>query len=72
MALVGYTNVGKSATLNTLLKMTTSEAQKNVFEKNMLFATLQTHTRRIKQPKRPAFILSDTVGFVTRLPHEVG
>ena len=71
VALVGYTNVGKSATLNTLLKMTTSEAQKNVFEKNMLFATLQTHTRRIKQPKRPAFILSDTVGFVTRLPHEL-
>lgn len=71
VALVGYTNVGKSATLNTLLRKTATDKEKNVFEKNMLFATLQTHTRRIKQEKRPPFVLSDTVGFVTRLPHEL-
>ncbi|MDY0210361.1 MAG: GTPase HflX [Acholeplasma sp.] len=71
VALVGYTNVGKSATLNTLIDYVSNPIKKDVFEKNMLFATLETYSRRIKQAKKPSFILSDTVGFVSRLPHEL-
>ena len=71
VSLVGYTNVGKSATLNSLIEVASNPIKKDVFEKNMLFATLETHTRRIKQQKKPQFILSDTVGFVSRLPHEL-
>lgn len=67
VSLVGYTNAGKSATLNSLL--TVIESDKRVFEKDVLFATLRTHTRKIKKKGYPAFILTDTIGFIDKLPH---
>ncbi len=70
VALVGYTNAGKSSVMNMLLEMTKpDEPEKKVFEKDMLFATLDTFSRRIEFPDNRAFILIDTVGFVSKLPH---
>ena len=68
VALVGYTNSGKSALMNRILSMTEKE-EKTVFEKDMLFATLDTSQRRIKLDTNHEFILIDTVGFVSKLPH---
>ena len=69
VALVGYTNAGKSSLLNTLLdySITTNE-KKIVMEKDMLFATLDTSTRLIKLPSNKEFLVSDTVGFINKLP----
>lgn len=67
VSLVGYTNAGKSATLNSLLKYIDSD--KSVFEKDILFATLETQSRAIKRKGFPTFILTDTIGFVSKLPH---
>ncbi len=66
IALVGYTNSGKSTLLNTLCP----DKQKKVFEKDMLFATLETSTRHIKI-KNHDCLLTDTVGFIERLPHHL-
>jgi GTP-binding protein HflX len=63
LALVGYTNVGKS-TLMTLL------SKSEVFAENKLFATLDTTTRKIVFENTP-FLLSDTVGFIRKLPHHL-
>ncbi|MCB0699975.1 MAG: GTPase HflX [Chitinophagales bacterium] len=63
VALVGYTNVGKS-TLMTLL------SKSDVFAENKLFATLDTTTRKIVYEQTP-FLLSDTVGFIRKLPHHL-
>lgn len=76
VALVGYTNAGKSTTMNGLLQEFGhgNEQQNNdkqVFEKDMLFATLDTHVRRIDLPHHLSFIFSDTVGFVSNLPHKL-
>ena len=72
VALVGYTNAGKSTTLNELLKVFSEDSdKKQVFEKNMLFATLDTSVRRIDLPDDRSFILSDTVGFISKLPHNL-
>ncbi|HML36932.1 MAG TPA: GTPase HflX [Bacillota bacterium] len=68
VALVGYTNSGKSALMNRLLQMTEKE-EKSVFEKDMLFATLDTAQRSVKLDTNQEFILIDTVGFVSKLPH---
>lgn len=68
VALVGYTNAGKSAVMNHLLSVTNKE-DKNVFEKDLLFATLDTSQRNIKLDSKEEFILVDTVGFVSHLPH---
>ncbi|MEA4986633.1 MAG: GTPase HflX [Anaerovorax sp.] len=68
VALVGYTNSGKSALMNRLLSQSEKE-DKIVFEKNMLFATLDTSQRSIKLDSNLEFILIDTVGFVSKLPH---
>ena len=68
VALVGYTNSGKSALMNRLLQMTEKE-EKSVFEKDMLFATLDTAQRSVKLETNQEFILIDTVGFVSKLPH---
>ncbi len=70
VALVGYTNSGKSALMNRLLQMTEKE-EKNVFEKDMLFATLDTAQRNVKLDTNHEFILIDTVGFVSKLPHSL-
>ncbi len=68
IALVGYTNSGKSALMNKFLEMSEKE-DKTVFEKDMLFATLDTAQRLIKLDPQTEFILIDTVGFVSKLPH---
>ncbi len=70
VALVGYTNAGKSSLMNGLTAYLEQD-QEPVFEKDMLFATLDTKARRIQQENKPPFILIDTVGFVSKLPHEL-
>lgn len=70
VALVGYTNAGKSALMNRLLCNAEKE-EKTVFEKNMLFATLDTSQRSVKLDDNRQFILIDTVGFVSKLPHSL-
>lgn len=73
VALVGYTNAGKSTTMNGLLQLSTSNhaKSKTVLAKDMLFATLDTAVRRIDLEQQVSFILSDTVGFVSKLPHQL-
>lgn len=71
VALVGYTNAGKSTTLNGLLKLLKQDETKQVFEKDMLFATLDTSIRRLNFADNKSFLLSDTVGFVSKLPHQL-
>ena len=71
VALVGYTNAGKSTTMNALLDFSNSATEKKVFEKNMLFATLETSTRQIQLSDNKQFLLTDTVGFVSKLPHQL-
>ncbi|MGQ9847740.1 MAG: GTPase HflX [Bacteroidales bacterium] len=63
VALVGYTNVGKSTLMNLLSKS-------NVFAENKLFATLDTTVRKVVI-NNVAFLLSDTVGFIRKLPHHL-
>ena len=63
VALVGYTNVGKSTIMNLL-------AKSEVFAENKLFATLDTTTRKVVFDTTP-FLLSDTVGFIRKLPHHL-
>ncbi len=70
VALVGYTNSGKSSTLNALLKHSVA-VKKEVLEKDMLFATLETSTRLIKTNNNLQFLVTDTVGFISKLPHQL-
>jgi GTP-binding protein HflX len=63
VALVGYTNVGKSTLMNLLSKS-------DVFAENKLFATLDTTTRKMVYENFP-FLMSDTVGFIRKLPHHL-
>ncbi len=63
VALVGYTNVGKSTIMNLISKS-------EVFAENKLFATLDTTTRKVVFENTP-FLLSDTVGFIRKLPHHL-
>lgn len=71
VALVGYTNAGKSTIMNLLLSAFEENEEKQVLERNMLFATLDTTVRKISPPNRNAFLLSDTVGFISNLPHSL-
>lgn len=64
VALVGYTNAGKSTLFNYL-------SQSNVMAADMLFATLDPTMRKITLPRGSEVILSDTVGFISDLPHEL-
>jgi len=68
VALAGYTNSGKSSLMNRLMAMEERE-EKQVLEKDMLFATLDTAQRLVTLADGKSFILIDTVGFVSRLPH---
>ena len=77
VALVGYTNSGKSAIMNRLLDMFEEETSqgltdnKKVGSEDMLFATLDTAHRKLSLGKGMDFILIDTVGFVSGLPHDL-
>lgn len=71
VSLVGYTNAGKSTIMNALLERMNAEVDKQVFEKDMLFATLDTSVRQVKLPDNKTFLLTDTVGFVGQLPHNL-
>ncbi len=71
VSLVGYTNAGKSTIMNGLLAKTGQDEEKKVFEKDMLFATLETSVRKIVLEDNKHFLLSDTVGFVSKLPHHL-
>lgn len=71
VALAGYTNAGKSSVMNALVEKFINDEDKKVFEKNMLFATLETYVRNIKLDNNKSFLLSDTVGFVGDLPHSL-
>lgn len=71
VALVGYTNAGKSTLMNAIMDLSQRAESKKVFEKDMLFATLETSVRKITLPDNKVFLLSDTVGFVSNLPHEL-
>lgn len=69
-ALAGYTNAGKSTLMNALLELCEAESEKQVFVKDMVFATLDTTVRSLNW-QHHEFLLSDTVGFVSNLPHEL-
>ncbi|MBD8500849.1 GTPase HflX [Paenibacillus arenosi] len=71
VALVGYTNAGKSTVMNTMVELFTETKDKFVFEKDMLFATLETSVRNIELEDNKSFLLTDTVGFVSKLPHHL-
>ena len=62
VALVGYTNAGKSSLLNTLTGA-------DVYVQDQLFATLDTVGRRMETPEHTVYLLEDTVGFIRKLPH---
>lgn len=67
VALVGYTNAGKSSLMNVLV----DDQKKQVFVKDMLFATLETRVRVVTLAEGKTCLLSDTVGFVSKLPHHL-
>ena len=71
VALVGYTNAGKSTILNQLVSRFCKDNSKMVLEKDMLFATLETSVRQITPSGQKGFLLSDTVGFIDKLPHNL-
>ena len=64
VSIVGYTNAGKSTLLNTL-------TQSAVFTENLLFATLETSSRRLRFPREREIIITDTVGFIRDLPKDL-
>lgn len=63
-SIVGYTNAGKSTLLNRLTNA-------NVYAEDLLFCTLDPTTRRLELPDRQVVLLSDTVGFIRKLPHQL-
>lgn len=71
VSLVGYTNAGKSTVMNALIDRYTCGEEKKVLEKDMLFATLETTVRKMEGEGGKSFLLSDTVGFIDELPHNL-
>lgn len=70
VALVGYTNAGKSTTLNSIIEYTDALKSKKVLAEDRLFATLSTSVRRIEY-NNTAFLITDTVGFVSKIPNHL-
>jgi GTPase len=64
VSIVGYTNAGKSTLLNTL-------TQSTVYAEDLLFATLETSSRRLRFPREREIIITDTVGFIRDLPKDL-
>ena len=71
VSLVGYTNAGKSSLMNYMIDRFVQDEDKKVFEEDMLFATLETSVRKIELEDNRKFLLSDTVGFISELPHDL-
>ncbi len=71
VSLVGYTNAGKSTLMNAMISKYVGDEEKKVFTQDMLFATLDTTVRNITMPDNKSFLLSDTVGFINKLPHHL-
>ncbi|WAA12064.1 GTPase HflX [Fervidibacillus halotolerans] len=71
VSLVGYTNAGKSTIMNAFIEKYNMGEEKQVLEKNMLFATLETSVRKIRMENNQTFLLTDTVGFINKLPHHL-
>ncbi|MEK8132511.1 GTPase HflX [Paenibacillus filicis] len=71
ICLVGYTNAGKSSLMNAVIDTYHPGSGKQVLAKDMLFATLETSVRSIELPDHKSFLLTDTVGFVSQLPHHL-
>lgn len=71
VALTGYTNSGKSTLMNAIIDVASTHKDEYVFEENMLFATLETKTKRIHLDNNHIFLLTDTVGFIDKLPHNL-
>ena len=69
VALVGYTNAGKSTVMNQMVELYGDNPKKKVLQKDMLFATLETSIRMIDTGENKPFLLADTVGFIHKLPH---
>ncbi len=69
VALVGYTNAGKSTVMNQMVERYGDNPEKKVLQKDMLFATLETAVRMIDTGDNKPFLLADTVGFIHKLPH---
>lgn len=71
VSLVGYTNAGKSSLMNYMIDRFVKDEDKKVLEEDMLFATLETAVRKIELEDNRKFLLSDTVGFISELPHDL-
>lgn len=71
VALVGYTNAGKSTIMNRMISLYGAKKEKTVLEQNMLFATLDVTVRSMEFPDHKSFLLTDTVGFIHKLPTDL-
>jgi len=71
VAIVGYTNAGKSTLMNKMLEHSIQENGNTSPVHDRLFATLETSTRRVQFKDKKPFTLTDTIGFIAQLPHEL-
>ncbi|WP_311443150.1 GTPase HflX [Ezakiella coagulans] len=71
VSLIGYSNTGKSTLLNRIIELSGADEDKRVYADDRLFATLDTHARRIELPHGGDIFLTDTVGLISNLPHQL-
>ena len=71
VAIVGYTNAGKSTLMNHFIRKTENIRKDEMLQEDRLFATLSTNTRYVKVDGYFPFLLTDTVGFISHLPHSL-